>query len=89
MRSRTRLQRKCARQTSNYTLTIKKTSTSIAKLMSFFAPSGTHVLKRPTNIYPRRALKCTAAEIMSVSTPPRIYAKARFSIPHIIGEMKI
>ena len=36
-----------------------------------------------------RALKCTAAEMMSVSTPPRIYANVRFSIPHIIGEMKI
>jgi hypothetical protein len=27
--------------------------------------------------------------MMSVSTPPRTYANARFSMPHIIGEMKI
>ena len=62
------------------------TSTSM-KLMSFFYTPKT-LRKQIQLCYSLRALKCTAAEMMSVSTPPRIYANVRFSIPHIIGEMK-
>ena len=40
-------------------------------------------------IYPLLALMCTATAITSVSTPPRMYASVRFSMPHITGEMKI
>ena len=41
------------------------------------------------NLHFPRAFTCTAAAISSVNTAPRIYASMRFSIPHIIGEMKI
>ena len=41
------------------------------------------------NGHPLRALKCVAAEIISVNTPPSTYANVRFSIPHIIGDMNI